>query len=61
MMTCKLGGHENDGRQYAPVSKRVLEEALIHVEADEELVRRSIRQDQPTTGGDECGDDRNRR
>src|SRR5438309_11537045 len=36
----------------------MLEKALIHVEADEELIGRSIRQDNPTAGGDQRGEDR---
>src|SRR5262245_21237782 len=38
---------ENDRSQDAPVTKRVLEEAFIHVEANEELVSGSICVDKP--------------
>ena len=49
---------ENDGSQDAPLEKRVFEEALVQVEADEELVCRRLRQDKPRAVGDQRGDGR---
>src|SRR5262244_2734989 len=52
-----LHTHEDDRSQNAPLPQRVLEEAFVHIEPDEELVRRSIALDEPRAISDERSGD----
>src|SRR5437879_2791113 len=53
----RLKSDEDDGRQNAPFSKRLLEEALVHIETHEELVRGCVSPDEPTAiANDRAGD-----
>src|SRR5262249_16254858 len=44
----RLHADKDDGSEDAPLSQRVLEEALVHVETDEELISRSVRKHEPS-------------
>jgi hypothetical protein len=52
-----LEGDEDDGGEDSPLAQRVFEEALVHIQADEELVGGSVRRDEPDAiTDDERGD-----
>src|SRR5213593_3516769 len=48
---------EDDGRHDPPLAEGTLEEALVDVEPHQELVGRSVGQDQPRAVRHNCGDD----
>src|SRR5262249_53019630 len=54
----RLQPDEDDGRQNPPLAKRVLEEALVPIEPDDELVGRSVAPYQPNSVSDERGGNR---